>query len=82
MREVTYAVGNHLGALGAVEHSVFVKEVVHIAALQLSYALLLRHAVIEFIHLGVDVGDFVVAACQSYSRTHYCSYLFHVILIG
>ena len=51
LREVAYAVGYQLTALGCVEFSVFVEEFVHIHAPKLGDALFLRHLVVEFVDL-------------------------------
>ena len=63
LREVADAVGNQLAALGCVQLSLFVEEVVHVHTSQLGDTFFLRHLAVEFIDLLLQVGG-GAAACH------------------
>ena len=48
---MAYAIRNQLATFGSIQPTLFVEQLIHIHASQLSDAFLLRHAVIEFVYL-------------------------------
>lgn len=64
LREMTNAVRNQLAALVGVKMSLRIEELIHIGTAQLCDALLLRHFLIESIHLLV-YGQLMLATCHS-----------------
>ncbi len=64
LREMANAVGNQLAALVGVKMSLRIEELIHIGTAQLCDALLLRHLLIESIHLLV-YGQLMLATCHS-----------------
>ena len=63
LREVADAVGNQLAALGCVQLSLFIEELVHVHASQLSDTFFLRHLAVEFINLLFQIRG-GAAACH------------------
>ena len=64
------AIRYQLAALCGVQLSLLIKELIHIHALQLSDALLLRHSVIQFIYLLFHINGSIT----SYKKCHEANY--------
>ena len=63
---MSHTIRYEFAALGCVEFTVVIKQVVHEAALELCQTLFLRHLVIEFVNLLVVVFYcyLIIAACE------------------
>ncbi len=70
LREMSDSVRNLAGTFSCVEHTFGGKEIIHVSAAQLSDALLLRHTVVEFIDLSVNIRR-SGTSCQYCRSEHY-----------
>ncbi len=78
LREVTDTIGYQLTALGGVQLSLLVEELVHIHASQLGDTLFLRHLAVKLIHLLLQIGR-STTSCEKCGHAHHLK-AFHCLV--